>query len=190
MVCFPPTGRFPKRPASPSRRCMPRFRIQLHARLESRNVPRPIGSGAAWERENWGLSADDALDHHPRLDPPKLTGTETPDRIWIRLERQLLVRLSGSAILFGIRVSCHRLDHLCDKGPEMRARIGRALRTMPEEAAHYKGLSAAAPGSCAGSRSSLEQPGASGRHGSVNGSGGNTRALRIHSPSCFFSCRR
>ncbi len=147
VVCFPSHWSLPEKaglPLAAVHAPVPGFNSTLGSKAET--FLDRLAPGAAWERENWGLSADDALDHHPRLDPPKLTGTETPDRIWIRLERQLLLRLSGSEILFGIRVTCHRLDHLCDKGPEMRARIGRALRTMPEEAAHYKGLSAARSG--------------------------------------------
>jgi hypothetical protein len=94
----------------------------------------------AWERENWGLSADAELDHHPRHRRPRLIGEETPDQVWIRLERQLLVRLSGGGILFGIHVSNHRLDEVASSGEGLSYRIARALRTMPEESACYKGI--------------------------------------------------
>ncbi|PAW63773.1 MAG: hypothetical protein B9S36_04015 [Verrucomicrobiia bacterium Tous-C2TDCM] len=102
-----------------------------------------LAPGSEWERENWGLSANPELDHHPRHRWPQLTGGEAPDQVWIRLERQLLVRLSGGGILFGIRVSNHRLDEVAGISECLPARIARALRTMPEAAAGYKGILAA-----------------------------------------------
>jgi hypothetical protein len=147
VVCFPSHWSLPEKAGLPMTEVhapVPGFNADLGTKTNT--FLDRLAPGAAWERENWGLSADEELDHHPRLHPPKLTGTESPDRIWIRLEQQLLVRLSGSSILFGIRVTSHRLDHLCDGDLELRPRIARALRSMPEEAAHYKGLSGARSG--------------------------------------------
>lgn len=99
-----------------------------------------LKAGAAWERENWGLSADDELNHHPSRDLPRLSKDSQPESTWIRLEHQFLTRLPATqAILFGIRVTCHRLDQVAAL-PGMRARIHRALTTMPEALAFYKGL--------------------------------------------------
>lgn len=147
VVCFPSHWSLPEKAGLPMTEVhapVPRFNAALGAKTGT--FLDRLAPGAAWERENWGLSADDALDHHPRLAHPKLTGGESPDRIWIRLEQQLLAGLSGSSVLFGIRVTCHRLDRLCGGDPGLRARIVRALRTMPEDAARYKGLSVALPG--------------------------------------------
>lgn len=99
-----------------------------------------LAPGVPWERENWGFSADAELDHHPGRERQRLTGRETTDAVWVRLERQVLVRLSGDSVLFGIRVGNHRLDRLVAAHPGLPGRIARALRTMPEEAAAYKGI--------------------------------------------------
>jgi len=97
--------------------------------------------GAAWQRENWGLAADAELNHHPTRSFLRLTATARPETTWIRLEHQYLTRLSVSrCILFGIRVTCHRLDEVAAL-PGMRERLHRALTTMPEPVASYKGLS-------------------------------------------------
>lgn len=99
--------------------------------------------GAAWERENWGLAADDALNHHPDVSHARLDGSARLHTTWLRLERQILLRLAGTgAILFGIRISNHRLDALAAI-PGLAARLSRALMTMPEEIARYKGLTEA-----------------------------------------------
>lgn len=100
-----------------------------------------LEAGAAWERENWGLAADAELNHHPARAVPRLTPESRPETTWIRLEHQFLTRLPVSrCILFGIRVTCHRLDSVAAL-PGLRSRIHRALTTMPEPIAHYKGLS-------------------------------------------------
>lgn len=99
-----------------------------------------LKADAAWKRENWGLAADAELNHHPSRQRPRLTADARPESTWIRLEHQFLTRLPGSGcILFGIRVTCHRLDQVTAL-PGMRARIHRALTTMPEPLARYKGL--------------------------------------------------
>ncbi len=99
-----------------------------------------LKSGAIWQRENWGLAADAELNHHPARALSKLTRDACPETSWIRLEHQSLTRLPGSGcILFGIRVTCHRLDEVAAL-PGMAARISHALMSMPEPLARYKGL--------------------------------------------------
>ena len=49
------------------------------------------------------------------------------------------------AILFGIRVTNHRLDALLAAHPALAGRMARALETMPAPLAAYKGLTAARP---------------------------------------------
>ena len=62
----------------------------------------------------------------------------------LRLEEQFLNRLPHTGtILFGIRVSSHRLDGLLETFPALAPRLERALRTMPGPLAEYKGLSRA-----------------------------------------------
>lgn len=102
-----------------------------------------IACGAAWERENWGLSAHAELNFHPARRLPRLTAEARLETTWIRLERQFLTRLPETrCLLFGIRVSNHRLDEVtADR--DVGQRIARALRTMPEPMAGYKGVAAA-----------------------------------------------
>lgn len=105
-----------------------------------------IAPGAEWERENWGLSAEDSLNQHPSRSVRRLDATASLAGTWLRLERQFLTRLPASgAILFGIHVSNHRLDSLLSHFPALAPRLERALRTMPEPLAEYKGLSRARP---------------------------------------------
>ena len=98
---------------------------------------------AAWERDNWGLAADPALNHHPACRVKRLDASATLDTTWVRLERQFVTRLPATqAILFGIRVSHHRLDHLAAL-PGLAPRLRLALETMDETLARYKGIAAA-----------------------------------------------
>ncbi|MBK8035660.1 MAG: DUF3445 domain-containing protein [Verrucomicrobiaceae bacterium] len=98
---------------------------------------------AAWERDNWGLSADPSLNHHPARPLKRLDAAATLDSTWVRLERQFVTRLPVTqAILFGIRVSNHRLDHLAML-PGLASRLRQALETMDETLAGYKGITAA-----------------------------------------------
>lgn len=99
-----------------------------------------LAPNAAWERDNWGLSADPTLNHHPAVPIRCLTADATLDQTWLRLEQQFLTRLPATnAILFGIRVTNHRLDHLAVI-PGVASRLARALETMSDEVARYKGL--------------------------------------------------
>ncbi|TDU81102.1 uncharacterized protein DUF3445 [Prosthecobacter fusiformis] len=94
----------------------------------------------AWERDNWGLSADAELNHHPSRRLPGLTEAARLDSTWLRLERQFLTRLPVSrALLFGIRVSNHRLDGLVTL-PGVVAGLLKSLETMEPTVADYKGL--------------------------------------------------
>lgn len=98
---------------------------------------------AAWERDNWGLAADPTLNHHPARALKRLDASSTLDSTWVRLERQFVTRLPVTqAILFGIRVSNHRLDHLAAL-PGLAPRLRMALETMDETLAGYKGIAAA-----------------------------------------------
>lgn len=99
---------------------------------------------ASWERDNWGLSADPGLNHHPALLFPRLDAQATLSSTWLRLEQQILQRLPRSgAVLFGIRVTNHRLDQLMSTHPTLAPRLMRALETMDRATAEYKGLATA-----------------------------------------------
>ncbi len=95
------------------------------------------------ERDNWGLSADPSLNHHPALAIRPLDDSATLENTWLRHERQFLARLPiTNAILFGIRVTNHRLDDVAASA-EVAQRLARILATMPDEFASYKGLQTA-----------------------------------------------
>jgi hypothetical protein len=141
VVCFPSHWSLPEKIGMPLEAVhgpVPRLNEALGRQIGT--FLAKLASGSEWERENWGLSANPELDHHPRHRWPRLTGGEAPDQVWIRLERQILVRLSGGGILFGIHVTCHRLNEVVASAEGLSERISRSLRTMPEESARYKGI--------------------------------------------------
>ncbi|NER26066.1 MAG: DUF3445 domain-containing protein [Symploca sp. SIO1C2] len=99
-----------------------------------------IKPGFAAGRPNWGLAAIDAWNLHPATRPPTLMAGMTADQMWLRVERQILTPLPQTgAMLFGIRIERHRLDHVLANA-DVRRRFHRAIQTMPAEVAAYKGL--------------------------------------------------
>jgi hypothetical protein len=96
--------------------------------------------GAAWSRANWGLSATSELNQHPARSLPRLHARTPPDTVWFRLEHQLLFVLPQTrAIVFAIRIHTWPITEL-RPSPEPAERLARALRTLPEAMARYKGL--------------------------------------------------
>lgn len=106
----------------------------------ARQVP-----GVVWLRENWGLSRDAELNHHPSRSFRRLDATVTVDEVWVRLEHQLLLKLpiSGS-VLFGIRVELIPLTDVVAH-PLAAARLARLIATLAPAAAAYKEIAAAKP---------------------------------------------
>lgn len=99
--------------------------------------------GVAWLRHNWGLARDAELNHHPDRRLPPLDGSVQADEVFVRVEHQALVSLPKSGgILFGIRVVNHPLAEI-RSDPVARTGLRRALETMPEAVAVYKGLATA-----------------------------------------------
>lgn len=99
--------------------------------------------GAASLRHNWGLARSPELNQHPDRPLPQLDVTVTADEVWLRVEHQALVALPKSGgILFGIRVVNHPLTEV-KSDSIASARLCRALETMSEEMARYKGLATA-----------------------------------------------
>ena len=95
--------------------------------------------GAAFLRDNWGVTATRELNLHPaRKIPPPVLPTSL-DRLWLRVEHQALMALPESrGIVFGIRIALHRLDEVAGS-PQAKA-FRRALATMPSELVAYKRL--------------------------------------------------
>jgi hypothetical protein len=95
---------------------------------------------AVWRRENWSLSRDGELNHHPSHQRPKLDESIRLDEVWLRLEHQLLMKLPHSgSVLFGIRVEVVALREVMTDALAA-ARLERLVRTMDAQAAAYKGL--------------------------------------------------
>ena len=102
-----------------------------------------LAPATAWLRHNWGLSRSSEPNQHPSRMLPRLDSTVTLSEVWLRVEHQALFALPQSrGILFGIRVRMHSLAVL-QGDQKIAQRLTRALRTMPEEVAAYKGLATA-----------------------------------------------
>lgn len=96
--------------------------------------------GAPYERANWGLAATPELNLHPALGRPRLGPVLDVARTWLRVEEQILAAMPATGgILFGIRVRVVPLAEILSE-PALRAGLRRALATMPDELAAYKGL--------------------------------------------------
>ncbi len=97
----------------------------------------------AWLRANWGLSRSPDLNQHPRRALPRFDATVKPDEVWLRVEHQALVALpTTGGVLFGIRVIIHSLAEVKQDSAAARG-LHRALQTMPEAMAAYKGIAPA-----------------------------------------------
>ncbi len=102
-----------------------------------------IKPSTSWERANWGLSRTPELNLHPSRKLPRLDSTITLDDVWFRLEQQSLVSLPASGgILFGIKLVIIPMREIKAE-PATRQGMIRALQTMPESMAHYKGIATA-----------------------------------------------
>lgn len=104
---------------------------------------RRIKPGISWERFNWGLSGSPELNQHPSRELPRLGPEVELDDVWWRLEEQSLVALPESGgVLFGIKLVVKPLREI-KADPEARLGMIRALRTIPEAMAIYKGIAPA-----------------------------------------------
>ena len=101
--------------------------------------------GRPVERRNWGL-LDDPTRFQPVGTPAAagLTSDEVAGRLWLRIERQGLLRLPRTgAIVFSIRTRQWPLAALADPGAGAAAAgLAAALTELPETLAAYKGVAA------------------------------------------------
>lgn len=96
--------------------------------------------GIPYERANWGLAATPELNMHPTLRRPRLAPPLDLSRLWVRIEDQILAALPVSGgILFGIRLRLVPVSELL-ADPQLRAGFHRAVSTMEEPLAAYKGI--------------------------------------------------
>jgi hypothetical protein len=96
--------------------------------------------GVAFHRDNWGLAASDELNLHPARGLPAPDLPTSPERLWLRVEHQVLMALPESGgVVFGLRIALHRLDTLVADGAAA-AGLRRALTSMSPEMVAYKRL--------------------------------------------------
>lgn len=141
-VCFPSSWSLPEKLGLPL--------DQVHSVVPNLNVSigppisRFLGkmqSGAAWERSNWGLSAVPDRNQHPARNLPRLQSPLNTHDVWLRIEDQVLSILpESSGLLFGLRIICKSIMQLRAEQPEIVTGLHRALSTMPDEMARYKGI--------------------------------------------------
>ena len=103
---------------------------------------RKLKPGIAWLRHNWGLSRSPEFNQHPTRSLPRLTSDLASNEVYLRIEHQALVALPPNGVLFGIRITVHPLSEVLAE-PAAAAGLARALRTMTEAMAQYKGLAVA-----------------------------------------------
>lgn len=141
VACFPSSWSLPEKlglTLDQTHQPVPRLNPELGERI--RTALERMQPGIAWKRENWGLSRDGDRNHHPSRIRKRLDETVTPDEIWVRVEHQILYRFPKSnAHLFGIRLTITPLIDVIQCSVA-RAGIGKALESMPDEIANYKGL--------------------------------------------------
>lgn len=141
VVCFPSSWSLPEKlglSLDQTHQPVPRLNPQLGERI--RIALERMPPGIAWKRENWGLSRDGDRNHHPSRIRKRLDETVTPGEVWLRVEHQILYRFpKSSAHLFGIRLTITPLVDVI-RCSAVRAGLGKALESMPDEIANYKGL--------------------------------------------------
>ncbi len=96
--------------------------------------------GVAYLRDNWGLAATDELNLHPARGLSAPDVPTSPDRLWLRVEHQVLVALPETGgVVFGLRIVLHRMDEVA-RNPGAAKGLRRALESMPDDVAAYKRL--------------------------------------------------
>lgn len=144
-VCFPSSWSFPEKlglPLDSVHSVVPDLNSAIGGPIS--NFLGKIQPGASWERSNWGLSSSPALNQHPSRATPRLGPPLTLDRVWLRVEDQILSILPETgALLFGIRIVTLPLSQLREQEPQAAARLRRALATLSDKMAEYKNLAAA-----------------------------------------------
>ena len=96
-------------------------------------------------RMNWGLRASDALDQSPPYEPELarreglVDGSNASQRLWFRVERQTLIKLSGEADVIVFAIHTHQ-TRMGDLRAEQKRLLLDNLSSMPEASVRYKRL--------------------------------------------------
>jgi hypothetical protein len=141
VVCFPSSWALREklgRTLDFTHSVVPDLNAQLAPRIQKALAQ--LAPGAAWERENWGLSRDAERNHFVGRPRRRLDASVAADEVWLRIERQVLMKLPGTGgILFGIRLEIVPWPKVV-ADPEVVDGLKRAVSSMSDEAARYKGL--------------------------------------------------
>ncbi len=143
-VCFP-TGWDPAeklgRTVAEIHGIVPTLNAELGARID-----RFLGGlkpGEVVERENWGLAGSGELRMHPALGRRRLDSGSGVDDAWFRLEEQGFAAVPGGrVVVFMIHVRTWPLREVAAL-PGVGTGLARALESMPEGIAAYKGVASA-----------------------------------------------
>lgn len=143
ILCFPNRWRLSDklgRPLAGIHEPVPGYAERLAGPVD-RFFERLAPGRGVW-RVNWSLSDDPALyqpletAHRPA--DPTLDGVNAGERLFLRVERQTLVKLPESgAVAFGIRTVQRPLDRLTK---DQCAELAAVLRDVPDDVGRYKGL--------------------------------------------------
>ncbi len=148
-VCFPSSWRPEEKlglPVWKIHSAVPTLNETLGAQID--RFLNAIEPGASWERANWGISASPERCQHPARHLPGLAAPLEERAVWVRVEHQVFYRLPGTGgLLFGIRLENIPLKAVMADAAARRG-LCRALRTMPDEVARYKGLHEAREALC------------------------------------------
>ena len=143
-VCFPSSWSLEEKLGKPIEfihETVPGLNASIGGQIHSFLVK--LRPGIAWERSNWGLSRSPDLNQHPTRRLAGLDETIRLEEVWLRIEHQALLALPASqGVLFGIRLQVQPLSEVRADNA-LTPRLARALRTMPEDVARYKGLNTA-----------------------------------------------
>lgn len=105
---------------------------------------RALRPGKLAERLNWSVLDDGALfqlgGKHRAEHDPSVTAANAPDRLFLRVERQTLMRLPRSGhVLFAIRVHSYPLVRVLAV-PGAAADLAAAVTALPDSIGRYKSL--------------------------------------------------
>lgn len=144
-VCFPLRWRLQEklgRPLSQIHSPVPDYQEKLARPIDS-FFDRLKCDRPAW-RLNWSIVDSPNLFLPSNSGEPSvhsaITAQNAGERLWLRVERQTLRRLSESGdILFTIRTYVHPLQAIADE-PEMARNLATAIEQIPLDMQHYKTL--------------------------------------------------
>lgn len=141
IVCFPSSWSLPEKlglTVSAIHDVVPDLNPALGTRIDK--FLAALKPGESWVRSNWGAAASPERNQHPARNIPALQPTDIPDRVWLRREHQLLLRLPETrGIVFGIHIEQTSLTAILSQ-PELARRWQRSLATMSDEMLAYKRL--------------------------------------------------